>query len=255
MGAGLPALTTARPIGDLLHLARSQRVSLIERCLVYCPDAIGTTAVAENSAMFEALREMAPLRIPLLSVFPPKTPVCFASMFTGAPPEGHGIMRYEQRVLECDTLFDSLLRAGKRIAIATPSGSSMEVLFKGRRIDLFSEAGDLEVTACALELIEADRHDLIVAYHQEYDDILHSNGLRSAEALGAIGRHVEAFKHLAQACHSGWSRHARLMLFAPDHGAHVDIANGTGDHGEDIPEDMEVTHFAGLAAGDNRERI
>ena len=252
MGAGQPDLSTAAPIESLLDRAGREGIDLIERCLVYCPDAIGTAAVAENPSIFEPLRKAAPLGIPLLSVFPPKTPVCFASMFTGAPPEVHGIRRYEQKVVECDTLFDSLIRAGKRIAISTVRGSSMGVLFGGRRIDLFSEAGDKEVTARALELVEADRHDLVIAYHQEYDDILHKTALRSAEAVAAIERHLRAFERLAEACHSGWSRHSRLMLFAPDHGAHVDKANGTGDHGENIPEDMEVTHFAGLAAGVDR---
>ena len=32
------------------------------------------------------------------------------------------------------------------------------------------------------------------------------------------------------------------MVFAPDHGAHVD-PEGRGDHGVDIPEDLEVFHY------------
>jgi hypothetical protein len=204
--------------------------------------------------MFEPLREIAPQSVSLLSVFPPKTPVCFASMFTGALPEAHGVQHYVQKVLECDTLFDALIRAERRIAIATVKGSSMEVLFKERRIDLYPETKDEDVTSRALGLIEADRHDLIIAYHQEYDDTLHEKDLRSAEALAGVERHVAAFIRLAEACHSGWSGHSRLMLFAPDHGAHLDNATGTGDHGQNIPEDMEVTHFAGLTAGDSRRQ-
>jgi hypothetical protein len=251
MGAEAPGLSTAEPVDQLLGEAAREGMDRIERCLVYCPDAIGTAVIAENPAMFEPMRGIAPHSMSLLSVFPPKTPVCFASMFTGAMPEAHGIRRYVQRVLECDTLFDALIRAGKRIAIATVKGSSMEVLFKGRGIDLYPEADDQGVTACALRLIEGDGHDLIIAYHQEYDDTLHEKGLRSAEALAGIEKHVAAFALLVKACHSGWSKHAQMMLFAPDHGAHVDEATGTGDHGKDIPEDMEVTHFAVLTAGDN----
>jgi len=254
MGAEAPGLSTAAPIEELLGEAGREGIDLLERCLVYCPDAIGTTVIAENAAIFKPLKEIAPHSISLLSVFPPKTPVCFASMFTGAEPEAHGIRRYVQRVLDCDTLFDALIRAGRRIAIATVKGSSMEVLFKGRRIDLYAGADDQDVTEHALRLIEADGHDLVIAYHQGYDDTLHKKGLRSAEALAGIERHVAAFGRLVEACHSGWSRHSRTVLFAPDHGAHVDKATGTGDHGEDIPEDMEVTHFAGLAAGDNRQK-
>lgn len=247
MGARAPALSLAAPMDELLGEAGREGIGLVERCLVYCPDAIGTTAIDENPAMFDPLRLAAPHGVKLLSVFPPKTPVCFASMFTGALPESHGIRRYERRVLACDTLFDAVIRAGKRVAIATVKGSSMEVLFKQRQIDILSGADDEAVAACALELIGADRHDLIVAYHQEYDDTLHEMGLRSPEALAAMGRHVRAFTGLLEACHSSWSGRDRLALFAPDHGAHHDAATGKGDHGEDIAEDMEVTHFAGLA--------
>ena len=251
MGVEPPGLSSAAPVEELLGEAGRKDIDLIERCLVYCPDAVGTAAIEENPSLFGPLRVAAPVGVQLRSVFPPKTPVCFASMFTGAPPEVHGVQRYEQRVLECDTLFDALLRGGKRIAIATVKGSSMEVLFNGRGIDIYAEVDDQQVTARAVGLIEDDRHDLVIVYHQEYDDILHKMGLKSAEALSAIKRHVKAFKHLVEACHSGWSRYARMMLFAPDHGAHVHEATGTGDHGEDIPEDMEVTFFAGLSAGDN----
>jgi hypothetical protein len=175
-------------------------------------------------------------------------------MFTGAPPEAHGIRRYEQRVLECDTIFDALIRAGKQVAIVTVRGSSMEVLFEGRGVDIHAEADDHGVTSRAAGLIGEDRHDLIVAYNQEYDDTLHEKGLRSAEALAAIERHVAAFGRLAAACRSGWSHRARLALFAPDHGAHALDASGAADHGEDIPEDMEITFFAGLSGGVNRRQ-
>jgi hypothetical protein len=251
-GVRPPEISSAEPVDALIEEAGRQGTGLIERCLVFCPDAIGTAAIEENPSIFEPLREAAPLAVPLDSVFPPKTPVCFASMFTGAGPETHGIRRYVQKVLECDTLFDALVRAGKRVAIATVKGSSMAVLFKESGVDIHAGADDRQVTARAVELIETDGHDLVIAYHQEYDDILHNRDLRSPEALAAMERHVAAFRRLVEACHSGWGAYARMMLFAPDHGAHVQDATGTGDHGEDIPEDMEVTHFAGLSAGENR---
>ncbi len=254
MGVEPPALSTAESIDVFLSEVGREGIGGVDRCLVYCPDAIGTTVIGENPAVFDPLKETAPHCVKLLSVFPPKTPVCFASMFTGALPESHGIQHYVQKVLACDTLFDALIRAGKRVAIATLRGSSMEVLFKERRIDLICEANDEDVTACTLELIEADRHDLIIAYQQEYDDILHEKDLRSPEALAVVERHVRTFTRLVEGCHSSWSDRNRLVLFAPDHGAHLDPLTGTGNHGEDIPEDMEVTHFAGLAAGDNHRQ-
>ena len=106
-----------------------------------------------------------------------------------------------KETLTCDTLFDALIRAGKRVAIATVAESSMEALFQGRRIDLFPEACDEGVTDCTLGLIEAERHELIVAYHQEYDDTLHEKDLQSP---GALARELELGESLLVcSIHSG----------------------------------------------------
>ena len=176
-------------------------------------------------------------------MFPPKTPVCFASMFTGAPPEVHGIRKYERPVLACDTLFDALARAGKRAAIVAVKGCSMDIIFRNRAIDYFTEDDDAAVLGRTLALLKDDRHDFIVSYNQEYDDTLHRTRHDNQEALAAAGRHVETFVRLWQATEERWSGHSRTLLLAPDHGAHFDAARGKGDHGEDIPEDMDVLHF------------
>jgi len=176
-------------------------------------------------------------------MMPPKTPVCFASMFTGAPPEVHGIRKYERPVLTCDTLFDALARAGKRAAIVAVKDCSMDIIFRNRPIDYFTEDDDQQVTGRALELVRDDKHDFIVAYNQEYDDTLHRTRHDGPEALAAARRHVETFERLLQATEESWAAHGRVLIFAPDHGAHFDSAKGKGDHGEDIPEDMDVLHF------------
>lgn len=255
MGVPAPALSEAPPMMALLAAAAEAGIDSIDRCFIYCPDAIGTAVVRDNPEPFGEVREAAPVEINLQSVYPPKTPVCFATMFTGASPEAHGIRRYVRRVLECDTVFDALIRGGRRPAIATVKDSSMEILFKGRRIEIFAEAGDDEVTARSLELIAGDRHDLIIAYHQEYDDTLHEKDPGSEEALAAIRRHAAAFAALAGASVKAWAGRDSMVVFAPDHGAHLDLLTGTGDHGEDIPEDMEVTHFAGLAPAAGRRTL
>ena len=147
----------------------------------------------------------------------------------------------------CETLFDVMVRAGKKVAIVAVAGSSMDIMFRGRDLDYFAEPYDDEVTKRVIELVEADRHDLIVAYHQEYDDTLHDGDLRSPEALAAIRRHIGSFSRIVGACESGWRGHNRLVMFAPDHGAHLHSATGTGTHGENIPEDMQVTCFFGFS--------
>jgi hypothetical protein len=124
--------------------------------------------------------------------------------------------------------------------------SSLDTIFRGSGVEQFSESYDQDVTSRTAQLIEASRHDLIVAYQQEYDDILHRCHPESPEALKAVRRHVESFASLAGVCGRAWTDHHYLIAFSPDHGAHFDPATGTGNHGEDIAEDMEVTHFFGL---------
>jgi len=239
----LPALAADRPIDRVMEVAGKAVSGPIERGLLYTPDAVGTVVYVENKALFEPVLRLASTEVPLLSVVPPKTPVCYASMFSGASPESHGIRSYVKKVLTCETLFDVMMRAGKKVAIAAVAGSSMDVLFRGRDIDYFSEPYDDEVTKRAVELVEADKHDLIIAYHQEYDDTLHEGDLRSPEALAAVRRHIGSFCHMVDACDSAWREYTRLIVFAPDHGAHLDPSTGKGTHGDSIPEDMEVTHF------------
>jgi hypothetical protein len=172
-------------------------------------------------------------------------------MFTGAMPDSHGIIKYDKRVLTCDTIFDAFAREWKTSAIVAVRDSSIDRIFRDRGIDYLSETYDRQVTDRTLELIESGEHDLIVAYHQQYDDILHETGTRSAQALDALENHLASFVDMAQAVESYCAGHTWMIAFAPDHGAHTHLADGTGTHGEDIPEDMEIDHFYGIvpAAG------
>ncbi len=215
----------------------------VKKILVYAPDAIGRRMIAVHPRLFFELDAGGFTRVDLRSVFPPKTPVCFASMFSGLAPVGHGITQYEKPALKCNTIFDALPAHGVRTAIAAVKDSSMDLIFRGRPVDYFSEVYDGEVTARALELIEAGGHDFILAYHQEYDDLLHASGPWKDAAVAAVGRHVEAFLKLTAAFDKKWAGVPRAVLFAPDHGAHVDPDTGKGVHGEDIPADMDIAHF------------
>jgi hypothetical protein len=216
--------------------------------LVYAADAIGRVFLDNHPEMKKRLVAATDVQLELRTMFPPKTPVCFASMFTGAQPEVHGIRKYERPVLTCDTLFDALARAGKRPAIVAVKDCSMDIIFRNRQIDYFTEQDDAAVFARALLLLKEDRHDFIVSYNQEYDDTLHRTRHDSPEAEAAAQRHVETFVRLWQATEEHWAGHNRALLFAPDHGAHFDAVEGKGDHGEDTPEDMDVLHFWRLRA-------
>jgi hypothetical protein len=244
MGIEPPSVCSAPPLESVLD-AWSLRLGAapVDRVLVYGADAMGRILLDSHPDLKRRLVAATDVQVELRAMIPPKTPVCFASMFTGAPPEVHGIRKYERPVLTCDTVFDALARAGKRVAIAAVKDCSMDIIFRNRPIDYFSEQDDAAVLTRTLRLLEEDKHDFIVSYNQEYDDALHQTRHDGPEALVAAGRHVETFVHLWQATEKQWAGHNRALVFVSDHGAHFDAAKGKGDHCEDIPEDMDVLHF------------
>ena len=276
-------MTGGEPNGSNVPGAPSERAArysprfAAQRVLVYAADAIGRVFLDNHPEMRKRLVAASDVQVELRSMIPPKTPVCFASMFTGAPPEVHGIRKYERPVLTCDTLFDALARRDmtaktgtvpqrvgrscsgglspvfatdpvpsrtrKRVAIVAVKDCSMDIIFRNRAIDYFSEEDDAAVLKRTLSLLSVDRYDFIVSYNQEYDDTLHRTRHDGPEALAAASRHVETFVRLSRAIEEHWAGHNRALLFVSDHGAHFDAAKGKSDHGEDIPEDMDVLHF------------
>jgi len=246
MGVPPPATSTNVLLDAVMQAFRQTGMKQIERCLIYCPDAIGQSLFKDKRDWFSHLMVYAPLEVPLKSVVPPKTPVCFASMFTGAMPEVHGIHKYEKPIVTIDTIFDAFARAKKKVAIVAVKESSIDLIFKGRQVDYYTEEYDPEVKDRAIELLEADKHDLILAYNQEYDDVMHREGTRSYVALGALRNHLRTFQELAVAFNEAWKKHDRTIVFAPDHGAHLETPEGKGVHGDDIPEDMDVVHLYGF---------
>jgi hypothetical protein len=233
-------------LSPVIERAKALGLDRCERVLLYAPDAVGLPLCDAFPEALEAVAREAPTIVRVRSVVPPVTPVCFATMFTGRPPASHGIRTYERPALRCETLFDRLVSAGKRVAIVAVRDSSIDRIFRGRAIDYFSEIYDPEVTTRTLQLLEEDRHDFVLAYHQEYDDTLHRTTPGSPEAVEALRNHVHAFVQLARAAAEFWAPYPRVLGFVPDHGAHVDPHTGKGTHGLDIPEDMDVRHFYGV---------
>ena len=243
-----PALSDEPPLAAIETAARETwGEEAAERCLIFCPDAVGDHLWSRFPDQAAAVAEIYPRRVPVSSVVPSVTPVCFASVFTGASPVKHGIRKPERPVLTCDTLFDALLRAGKRVAISAVRGSSIDLIFRNRALDYFSENYDTQAAERALGLLEADGHDVIVVYHQAYDDLLHKTGPFSPPGLEAFRAHVASARHLARAAGEAWRNHRHVVIVAPDHGGHADGEGG--GHGLDIPEDMEVSHWYRVQAG------
>ncbi|MBC7714478.1 MAG: alkaline phosphatase family protein [Rhizobacter sp.] len=237
MGITAPELANQNSYLDLKN-----KNGVIKKALIYCPDAFGTHAFKKYPELHQEMSKHSTHEVDLLSVFPPVTPVCFASLFTGGAPQEHGIIKYAKPILKCDTLFDALLRAGKKVAIVAVKNSSIDLLFKERELDYFSMDYDPLVTAKTFELLEKNEHDVIVVYHQEYDDLLHDTGLFSELAMKALEHHTDSWKMLLRQAEKSWQKDY-VVCFTPDHGGHVDLKNGMGDHGENSPEDMELKHF------------
>jgi hypothetical protein len=247
LGVSLPSLSDASPLDDVLVKGcLPKQDGFFERCLLFAPDAIGCCLFNSYPEIFEPVLQEAPFHVQLQAVMPSITPVCFASMFTGAMPEKHGLCKCEKPQLKCETLFDALVESGKRVAIVAVKGSSIDRIFRGRAIDYFSETYDDQVRSRTLNLIEANQHDIIIAYQQEYDDQLHQTYPTSQECLTALQHHVKSFQAISSAINQYWNTFNSILVWATDHGGHIDPETGRGTHGLDVPEDMMVEHFYGF---------
>ena len=153
---------TVKPFERVLTMAklkfgeREQRVIDCDRVFMYNPDAIGEWMVEKHPEIFAPLMEKVDLSENMSSMFPPVTPVCFASMYSGLEPEQHGIMKYEKPVLKVNTVFEDLAAAGKKAAIICTAGDSIAEIFKERPIDYFIYDDHNLCNLKALELIEQD---------------------------------------------------------------------------------------------------
>jgi len=215
---------------------------IIQKCLVFAPDAIGEKIHVTYPSYFTGLYRIVGHSEHLQSVIPPVTPVCFASMLSGASPEVHGIRKSERPVLTVDTIFDTIARAGKRTAIITTPYSSMDLIFRNRAIDYFIEEDDAKVVTKAVAVLEEDRHDFLVVYNQEYDDQLHKTHPFSHECLTALEHYNQSFLERHETVARVWDSYDWLMAYTPDYGGHFNEEKGKGEHGQDIPDDMNLIH-------------
>ena len=244
MGVAPPeCAATANPA--LSSLVGRSGLGRADRVLMYNPDAVALWLYQKYTALFLPVLQHTQLALPLASVMPSVTPVCFGTMYTGAQPQVHGIRSYTKPVIRTDSLFDALIRAGKRPAIVSTAGDSLSMIFLERAMDYFIYDTVEEVNRKALALIEADEHDFIVVYNGDYDATMHRFAPEAAASSEALRRNIHTFDQLAQAARLHWASHNTLIGFAPDHGCH-EIDGGLGSHGLDMPEDLNILHFYGV---------
>lgn len=252
MGVEPPIIATEEPVKEVLNTAKKMGLDEIERALIYAPDALGEWIYRENMALYSKVKLAASIEVEVSSIMPTWTPVCYASVFTGAKPEAHGIMKYEKPTLICDTIFDAFIRARKRVALVAVKNSSIDIIFRGRKMDYYTEEYDPQVEIRVLDIINDFDYDLIVAYHQEYDDLMHNSTPRDPNAMKAFQRHLTSFSTITTAFNRKYTNKNRVVAFCPDHGTHIDPKSGKGSHGTDSPEDMNVRHFWGLYSANTK---
>ncbi|MDO4553986.1 MAG: hypothetical protein Q4B70_02425 [Lachnospiraceae bacterium] len=243
MGAEAPKQAD-RPIPHVEKMVERVLGKKADRVMIYNPDALAMYLYQKYTEEFLPVTERVQLEVPMATVMPAVTPVCFGTMYTGALPKVHGIQEYAKPVIQIDSLFDALARSGKKVALVAVEDSSMALIFAGREIDYFLEKDDAAVVEKALELIEKDEYDLISVYNQEYDDYIHDETPESENALMAMKHHIDAFAQLADAVKEHWTNHDSVVCMATDHGTHINW-EGFGDHGEFIEDDINVIHFYG----------
>lgn len=213
-----------------------------DRVVIYNPDAIGQWFADKRKTLMSPVTSIAQLRVEYLTAYPPKTPVCFGTMFTGATPEEHGIQYYDKHLLEIDSLFDRWSETGKKTALVSVAGQSIPILFAERNIDYFLTSSDKTATEKALELIASKEYDVIELYNMEYDTVMHATHPESVLAINAAKRHAATFRTLYDAVKEHYAGESTFMAFAPDHGVHREWY-GLGNHGKNIPKDMNIYHY------------
>lgn len=234
-------------IEPLLQLAAGRTA---EKMLIYDPDAVAMWLWRTHPDYFLPVMKHTQLALPMHCVMPSVTPVCFASIYTGLDPVDHGIQEYRKPVLECDTLFDALVRAGKKTALVAVGECSMAKIFLNRDIDYYiigrdgdAPGGSHEV---ALQVIDSDKYDCIIVYNGSYDSTMHRNGVLSEAALSILDDNAKKFDECVTLAKSKWAGKTALYGWVTDHGCH-DNESGRGTHGTDLPDDLNITHFWGFS--------
>lgn len=236
------------PVDWIASTIRCMADGPFDRLLIFNADCVPMWQYRKRPQLFVPVIQHTLLTIPMCAVLPTVTPVNFATMYTGASPDVHGIRAYEKPIVKIDTLFDAARRSGKRVAlISLYEVGSMTRIFKERDLDYFVANSDNEAETVTHRLIDEDNYEFISTYVMDYDYLQHRKGPESPEAMRALKDHFVRFDRIVSHVKSAWSNHNTLIIFTTDHGNHAVSSGGKlGDHGDDIPEDRHVLHFWGV---------
>lgn len=213
-----------------------------DRVFMYNPDAIAEWIYEAYRESFAPITKEATLNLEMLSVYPPVTPVCFASMYSGLEPDKHGITSYTKPILKCTTIFDVLPAEGKKCAIVSTAKDSISEIFLKRNVDYFIYKTKEECNTKALNLIKEDKYDLIVLYNGNYDWAMHRFSPEGKRSIKELKENIDTYCRLREEIKTHWKCHKAALAFAPDHGCHR-LYKILGTHGERIAKDMNIRHF------------
>ncbi len=213
-----------------------------DRIFMYNPDAIGQWIYEKYPQLLAEAIEQTELRVPFCTVMPSVTPVCFGTMYTGAQPSVHGIQKYEKPVIAIDTIFDALIRAGKRPVIIAQENCSLAKIYLEKDMDYFIYNTIEEINAKAVQVIMEDKYDFVVVYNGNYDSTMHKCGPESVRALAELRANSRTFGIFSELIKKYWKHHNTLVGFSMDHGCH-EIDDECGSHGLDMPEDLNIVHL------------
>lgn len=222
-----------------------------ERALLYNPDAIALWLYQKYPELFLDVVQNSQMALPVDSVMPSVTPVCFASMYSGLVPAEHGIQAYVKPVLSVPTLFDAAIAAGLRPIIISTEGDSISKIFLERDMDYIICKTHQECNEHAKRVLEEDQYDIITLYNGNYDGWMHRYGPESQEALDQLRDNAKVFAELSAIAKKVWAGKNGVAAFLPDHGCH-EIDGQLGSHGLEMEEDMNIVHFYQFYGGDDR---
>ena len=219
-----------------------------EKTFIYCPDAVGEIHRQHYPDLLARVEKIAGIRLLSSGVMPSVTPVCFGTIFSGASPEVHGIRQYAKPVLEVETLFDSAVKAGKKVAIVAVNACSIDMIFRKRKVDYYSLCTDARCREITEKIMRSDDYDMIISYSTDYDHYSHKTGCDSETSVTALKTCVEYFEDYARLTDELWGKYNRTLVWAPDHGNHP-VSETSGTHGTNTADDMLVNHFYRISAG------
>lgn len=218
-----------------------------DRIVLYNPDAVAQWICEKHPEYVSEVTERTQLALPLQSPMPPVTPVCFGTMYTGAQPEVHGITEYEKKLITIDSLFDALIRAGKKPILMACKGHSIGVIFDGKNMEYYRPKSLPLVNAKALQVLMEDQYDVYIIYNGNYDMKVHKYGPEDPHTLGELRIDAHMFGQIQETIRENWKHHRTLLGFCPDHGCHLGGPGledeEVGGHGLDIPKDRHILHY------------